>query len=430
MQKIQRSLTVAAISMENEESVLQKLLTKYGPGMIYGRDTIQSFIDDFNAVDREKMLSEFPMVERTIEEDRNEDIEEMKELDKIRFQLKRYYQLSLVQKQIIFPKVEPINTPQLKAPFFIMRDVFVPLIETTLGQSPETIIKIIPKLSTFLHENEHSANWDVPEISERITQWLFKASFVLKDSQSSVDSIFSFWFDFVELRSKAEDILVMASVLPHVSLSSPTLSRASDLVTKVGGSLPDFSFKSFLNLSEFTCIHCKLLKSSETTPRAIDDYPTRKCASHRGFLYVSDPTLGIAKIGTGLCGTIPGSLVSQRDQYRDDPVCMSICNERMLIRFSSMDGNAIRVIDINTLEVVGDVKSAEQLPAGPFTSFRDELYIISGNSLFTYVIDSANSAKLKSKIEISVESKETVASIFENKFIDLFLLWEGTECRR
>ena len=104
MQKIQRSLTVAAISMENEESVLQKLLTKYGPGIIYGRDTIQSFIDDFNAVDREKMLSEFPMVERTIEEDRNEDIEEMKELDKIRFQLKRYYQLSLVQEQIIFLK--------------------------------------------------------------------------------------------------------------------------------------------------------------------------------------------------------------------------------------------------------------------------------------------------------------------------------------
>ena len=399
-----------------------EILARYGPGLLYGRNTIMSFLDDFNRVDikgAEKLTMNMNFHSQG---KRAVLIDELRELEYIRMNLKKSFCEMLALSPPQFPNIVEQTLPKIEAPFHILKEVIIPVIEKVSTKKPETIPKFLLSMNSFLSNNTPTEVWDVPEVSEKITQWMKKALVLPNSDQTSV---LQFWLKFIKLRAKIEDVLVLASVWFEHQVKEEDLTLFPLLLSDVKLELSKYTFNDFIADANFPIvISCYPIMSTVMKPPVeLNDQPHRKCAAYKGFLYVMDSTLGFTKLGTGRCGTIFGQTDIQTHEFDDQiPLSMAVCNNKVLVRFAQSQTNEIVIIDTSTLKPVGVVQSSTPIPNGPFTGFQDKFYIINQRSLYTYSFDGTTLTLLKT-IEILSSNKEndfiTVSNIeYANLFTD------------
>lgn len=390
------------------------LLREYGPGLIYGKDTIQCFVENVEAIDSKLLFNTF-YLNTSYDDDRNEDIEEMRDLNEIRSELKKHYQLMFKSNSEIYPDFCGLITPEKTIATEIMEKVFMPIIETTLQKSPELIVSVIPRLREFETENSGENNWDIPEISSKIIQWVSNA--LTKElKQENVENILLFWMDFIKLRLKTDDILRLLEVMPTVNNNINIRVKVKELIDKIREDCRELKFNNyFCRTDNQTNIIFNILKCSTSTQSESFDHP-RKSASYKGFLYVADISFGLVKIGTGLMGTIPCSIQSKNEKFIDmEPSCMSICDKKLLLKFQN---SPLYLIDINTLEVIETI-SQLNIVNQLVTSYGNEIYLIENNELITYVFD-GEIKKINSKKIVKEDNSEIDFQFVQNKSTEIF----------
>lgn len=173
----------------------------------------------------------------------------------------------------------------------------------------------------------------------------------------------------------------------------------------------------------------KLIDQKSVVPSNIIEIVPRRAAAMNGFLYVADPRFGLAKIGTGLNGTVFSSLeVVNHDYINQTPQSIAICNDKVLARFimstesTSKICNPIEVLEFTSLTKVGSIISdgtlstdedtstltnsqTNSIPCGPFTAFFNRVYFIENTILFIYEMSkSDNSLSFSCSISLSTNN--------------------------
>ena len=102
---------------------------RYGPGLLYGRNTIMAYLDDLTRVNCKAVEELTPNLNNQPKGKRQNLVDELKELEEIRTALKKSFVETLIVDLPQFPKIIEQTLPKLEAPFHILRDVIIPIIE-------------------------------------------------------------------------------------------------------------------------------------------------------------------------------------------------------------------------------------------------------------------------------------------------------------
>ncbi|OHT15851.1 hypothetical protein TRFO_13669 [Tritrichomonas foetus] len=386
--------------------MLKAILSRYGPGLLYGRNTIMSYLDDWTRVDSKAAEKYKPNSINKSKGKRATLIDELRELEEIRSDLKELYLDTLEYSAPHFPKIVAQILPKIEAPFLILRDVIIPIIEQISAKTPESVPRFLEVMNHFLSNNTPAEVWDVPEVSEKVTQWM-KTALILPNCDHA--AILHLWLKFIKLRAKIEDVLILASVWFEHQVEESQLPLFPLLISDMKLEMSKATFLDYIDnpSSPITVTYYPIMTQNMKPPSTFAEQPRRKCAAYKGFLYVIDSTLGFTKLGTGKCGTIFGQTELHCEEYIDQiPTSMAFCNERLLVRFAEKQSNDITIIDPATLKIVGTVQTDEQLPSGPFTAFRNILYIVTQKTIYSYKFENDHLTHFKT-IEIELHNTES-----------------------
>lgn len=410
--KIIALVTFCDIKVDKKRQIIfimtNPIFHRYGPGLLYGRNTIMAYLDDLTRVNCKAVEELTPNLNNQPKGKRQNLVDELKELEEIRTALKKSFVETLIVDLPQFPKIIEQTLPKLEAPFHILRDVIIPIIEQISTKTPESIPQFLETMNQFLTNNAPTEVWDVPEVSEKVTQWMKKALTMPNCDQVS---ILQFWLKFIKLRAKIEDVLVLASVWFEHTVPDDKLTLIPMLLSDIKLEMTKCTFLDFIeNPTSPLCVsYNPIMIENLKPPSSLSEQPKRKCVAYGGFLYVmdADPKIGFCKFGTGKCGTIFGQTeIVNKDFVNRNPVSMAYCNGSILVHFADSPSNEIIIIDPATLKEVGKVENTEILPSGPFTAFKNTFYVVYQKSINSYNFD-GKSLKFIKTTEIRLSSGET-----------------------
>lgn len=363
---------------------LSGLLSKFGPGVAYGTDTIQSMIDDLADVDYSALIRAFPTLVNPSTESRHYLNDEFLELDQIRESILGNIEFFLGVEDPKYPTIQNEILPEIEAPIHVIYNIFLPIIEKITTIKPEPILKVLNQLSTMISKSSFEENWDLPIITNRLLLWM---SSIIEKSDCPpevVKKIIELWVQIIESTHRAEYILRLALCWfknPNVSIDYD-ISSLSKLIKK---SIHMTTFADYdITKTNKLYLH-EIMPESNTKPTSLKEVRQRRIAACKGFLYVAEPTTGLTKFGTGVLGTVFAS------NERSSSVCVNcdihslcVCNNHLLLGFQGQAKGTIDVMSIESLERLGQLECDAPIPQGPFTAAGDMLYIISKSILYCY----------------------------------------------
>ena len=365
---------------------LSHILAKYGPGVVYGSNTVQSLIHDMVSNDHSALIRVFPTLVNPSKESRQYPNDEFIELDSFRDLLMKNINYTLTQEKVELPKIITEDESDLDSPAFIIYKTFLPIIEKVTEKRVEPIKKVINHLTNMLSRSNTTDNWDIPLITNKILMWM---SSILEKQISGeiVEQIILLWIRFIESTRRSEYIFRLA--LSWFKSSVHNVKVDTDrLIEIMQANIKQVTFSSFHHLYTRTMFIHDLYFGDCEKPKLLKDFRHRRVAAFNGFMYIADPTTGLTKFGTGEYGTIFASNeVSSKICVNCDVNSLCICNNHLLLKFQSLSKGNIEVLTLDSLESIGSLEYDGTIPNGPFTACGNNLYIISDSVLYCYVKD-------------------------------------------
>jgi len=359
-------------------------LSKYGPGVVYGTDTVQSLIDNLVKVDYAALLRAFPTLVNSSSESRHFENDEFLELDQFRELLLKNMQFFLVNNPINYPSVIQEAIPIIEAPIIVISNIFIPIIEKITSSRQEPLSRAIDQISNILHTMTHHQKWDLPDIMNRVLVWM---SSILSQQICSIDigtKIIKLWVKIIETTQRTEYIMRLA-----LSWFKGPVQRIDfdiiPLLQQIFSCIKRKSFDSYEVISSNSLYLHEIMQFDAQKPSCLKEMRQRRIAASRGFLYVAEPTTGLTKFGTGHFGTVLAS--NERSSsacINCDAYSLCTCNGHLLLSYQGQANGVIDVISIESLERIGELESDFALPQGPFTASGNNLYIISKSILYTF----------------------------------------------
>ena len=364
---------------------LAETLAKFGPGVAYGTDTVQSLIDNLINVDYSALLRAFPTLVNPSTDSRHYYNDEFLELDQFRELIIKNIAYFLQTKEPEYPKINKEILPTIEAPMHVIYRIFLPIIEKITTAKKEPIIKVISQFSSMLQKSaSFEENWDLPVITNRLLLWMSSILEKKDVDQDVVTKIISLWLQIIESTHRTEYILRLVLSWFKVNIDQSSID-ITPLVASIKKHIKPTTFADYDIVSTNTLYLPEIMVEGTKKPSALKEVRQRRIAAHKGFLYVAEPTTGLTKFGTGICGTVFASNErSSSSCINCDAHSLCVCDNHLLLGYQGQAKGVIDVMAVESLERVGQLVCDTPIPNGPFTAAGDKLYIISKSVLYVY----------------------------------------------
>ncbi|EAY08095.1 CUB domain containing protein [Trichomonas vaginalis G3] len=360
----------------------------FGPGAIYGHNTLQNLVDLYMLNDPLNYNKDIPFISETAPR-------QIKGPDSLQLNdLIRTRAFFMDNIKIFFPDNEQRNKPEIipekntNISIQIADSFLFPIINLATSANIEAAKTAITILSNYFRDHEWNGDNDISSLSEKLIQ-LLANTYSREDSTPEIhEETAKIWLELFHRKGRLDDIvLFLGSWINSKTRTIPNLGFIIESIKKE--IIPSSFLREISNNKSKPFYSSILMNSTQNTPRNI------KVAAHCGFLYLLDEQIGLVKLGTGINGTIYSSLeVENKSFTQKNPIGLAV-NEKFV--FVKCSNDPLTVCDPISLEIIGyvlfdgtftqDITSNQLFVVnGSFTAKRDYLYISDGQSIFEYLI--------------------------------------------
>lgn len=360
----------------------------FGPGTIYGHNTLQNLVDLYMLNDPLNYNKDIPFISETAPR-------QIKGPDSLQLNdLIRTREFFLNNIKVFFSDSKQANKPEnlpdknTNISIQIADSFLFPIINLATSANIEAAKTAITILSNYFRDHEWNGDNDISSLSEKLIT-LLANTYSREDSTPEIhEETAKIWLEMFHRKGRLDDIvLFLGSWINSKLRTSPNLGFIIENITKE--IIPSSFFREISNNKAKPFYSSILMNTTQNTPRNI------KAAAHSGFLYLLDEQQGLIKLGTGINGTIYSSLeVVNKSFTQKNPVGLAVNDKFIFVKCSN---DPLTICDPISLEIIGYVlndghftidNTSDQLfqVNGSFTANRDNLYISDGQSIFEYVI--------------------------------------------